>query len=758
MKFPAGLSVATTSSSRPHGAWLAGAVIAGATLAAYANSFHGPFVFDDVASIPQNASIRHLGRIAEVLSPPAHDGMTVGGRPFLNLSFALNYAVSGTDVWSYHLLNIVIHVLAGLTLWGIVRRTLALCPGLMRCGTGPGSVSATEGDLIALVVAALWTLHPLQTESVTYMVQRAESLMGLLYLQTLYALIRSIEAPASRIWPAWCIGACLLGMATKEVMVSAPLLMLLYDRTFAAGSFRAAWQLRRRLYVGLAGTWILLGLLVAGTGGNRGGSIGFGVKVGFWDHALTQFGAISRYLWLSLWPHPLVLDYGPERVTRVVAIIPYVLIVGALVWITVRGFRRRTALGFAGVWFFAILAPTSLIPGPTQMTVEHRMYLPLVVVLAALVLAAYRLGGRRILIAGGSVAVIFAGLTFARNGDYRSGLAIWEATVNRRPANPVALAAYGEALYSVDRLQESLANNEKALQVNPGYADAWNNLGVTLVKLGRLPEAVEAYTRSLRERPDRTYVRENRARALQLLGRFEEAAAEYATALKERPESADDHSGLGSMLMQLNRAPEAVDHFAAVLRYRPDDTDAHFNLGNALASSGRFAEAVPHFEKTLVMKPADVEAACNLADALMELKRPAEAVARFEVALAAQPDSPMVLSRYGNALLELGRGQDAIDRVTRAIRRQPQDGNLRLLLADITAQAGGNAQAVALYDAILGSNPERGLALQAHYHLGLVYLQLGEKTKATAEFESALRIDPAFAEARQMLARVRLGP
>ena len=101
--------------------WIAVAIIVVATLAAYANSLGGPFVYDDISSIPENPSIRSLAQLGAVLNPPATDGRTVGGRPFLNFTLALNHAVSGTDVWSYHALNLAIHLAAGLTLFGILQ-------------------------------------------------------------------------------------------------------------------------------------------------------------------------------------------------------------------------------------------------------------------------------------------------------------------------------------------------------------------------------------------------------------------------------------------------------------------------------------------------------------------------------------------------------------------------------------------------------------------------------------------------------------
>jgi hypothetical protein len=156
-------------------------LIAAAALCAYANSFSGPLVLDDIPSIADNPTIRHLGT---AFWPSTLT--TGGGRPVLNLSLALNYAISGTAVWSYHAVNLAIHILAGWVLFGIVRRALAPRPG-------------AKAAPIALSLALLWVLHPLQTESVTYIVQRAESLMGLLYLLTLYGFIRGAET-GSRRW------------------------------------------------------------------------------------------------------------------------------------------------------------------------------------------------------------------------------------------------------------------------------------------------------------------------------------------------------------------------------------------------------------------------------------------------------------------------------------------------------------------------------------------------------------------------------
>jgi hypothetical protein len=297
---PAQSSPAGTSTLKLIPVWRAdwvrlvsGAILAAGAIAVYSRTFSFPLLFDDKPAIVDNPTIRHW---STAFWAPYDTG--AAGRPIVNLSLAINYAISGESVWSYHALNLAIHILAGLLLFGIVRRTLAL-------RADPAS------SLIGFSTALLWTLHPLQTESVTFIIQRTEALMGLFYLLTLYCFIRGSEADThfQRRWFALSVATCLLGMATKEVMVSAPLLVLLYDRTFVGGSFRSAWQRRRALYFGLACTWVLLAALMVSSH-KRGGTVGFGLGVTPWDYVVTQCRAIVVYLKLSVWPYPLVVDYG----------------------------------------------------------------------------------------------------------------------------------------------------------------------------------------------------------------------------------------------------------------------------------------------------------------------------------------------------------------------------------------------------------------------------------------------------------------
>ena len=458
---------------------------------AYSKSFSGLFLFDDPGAITDNPTIRHLWPIGAVLSPLTN-GTPVSGRPLVNLTFAINYAIGGEAVWSYHALNLLIHLLAALTLFGLVRRTLLL-PQI-----SPRFRAASLG--IAGAVAVLWAVHPLQTESVTYVSQRAESLMGLFYFLTLYCFVRGVDKN-SRSWFTLSATACLAGMASKEVMVSAPLIVLLYDRTFLAGTFRGALRVRGNYYFALALAWLLLAYEMVHVG-NRGGAVGTGLKIDPWHYLITQAHAIALYLGLSLWPHPLIFDYGTTLAGGLRDVAPEAFLVIALLTATVYFLWKRSALGFIGAWFFAILAPTSsVIPLAKQTIAEHRMYLSLAAVILLTVLAVYSALGRYSRAAISVLVFACVMLTFQRNADYLNGVTIWSDSVEHYPNNPRAHINLGNAYFESGDSKQAVTELTTAIRLDPNLPEARNNLGVVEAAQGDIAQATAEFKEAIRLAP-----------------------------------------------------------------------------------------------------------------------------------------------------------------------------------------------------------------------------------------------------------------
>ncbi len=633
----------TRASARGQKTWLAAGALGIIALTVYANSFTVPFIFDDLPAIRDNPTIRDL---ASGLFPPSASGLPVSGRPLVNLSFALNFAMSGTDVGSYHATNLAIHLLAALTLFGLVRRTLHTAR--LRDRFGAASLP------LAFLAALLWLVHPLATEAVTYTVQRTESLMALFFLLTLYAAARDAEPDAARGWSPIAVGACALGMACKEVMVSAPLLVLLYDRTFLSGTFRGAARRRPVFYAALAATWLLLGYLVISTAG-RGGTAGFATEISVTAYALTQFVAIVRYLGLALWPYPLVLDYGTEVARNFTVIAPCALVVTALVVATTVAVRRAPALGFLGAACFLVLAPSSsLMPIATQTIAEHRMYLPLAALVVLGVLGGHRWLGARSYFLVGAVAAVLAFLTVQRNSDYRSAEAIWRDTVAKRPQNARAQCSLADALFVADRVDEALPLYAEAIRLKPDYAQAHLNLGSALLARGRAAEALPELESALRLEPTWVKTHHNLGNALMRLGRAPEALAHYAEAARLRPDDVTTLCDWGNALMRTGDTAGAITRYEEAIRREPEFAMAHNNLANVLAQTGHLPEAIAHYETALRLQPDYAEGHNNLAGALAQSERFTEAIQHFETALRLRPDYPSAHENLGKVYLALG--------------------------------------------------------------------------------------------------------
>lgn len=602
---------------------LAALALVATGIATYANSLGGPMVLDDVAAIADNASLRAL---SSALFPPADVG--TGGRPIANLSFALNYLWAGNNVTDYHLSNLAIHLAAGLVLFGLVRRSLAR-PVLA------ARVPETARLPVALGATAAWLLHPLQTASVTYLSQRTESLMGLFYLITLYAFTRG-AAERRAYWFIVAVAACFLGVATKEVMMTAPVMVLLHDRTFISGSFAEAWRRHRSVYLGLAASWLLLAYLLLDVQQR-----GIGYKAATpWTYALTESRALLHYLKLAFWPSPLVFDYGPGVVGSLVEVWPYALGVALLLAGTVIALWRWPLAGFVGAWFFVILSPTSsFVPVGAQPMAENRMYLPLVVLCAAVLVAVgARFGRRGALAVAVLVSIAGASATVARNRDYRSALALWTDTVAKAPDNARAHAGIGAALLEQGKPAEALAPLRRAVELDPQLAEAHNNLANALSDTGRSGEALAHFVRAVNLSPGKPSTHYNYGSALLEVGRPAEAISQQQAALRLRPQFPEAECALAHALVAAGRLAEAIPHYETALKLQPGFASAHFGLGNTLLNTGRAAEAIPHYEATLRAQPGTAMVHLNLGNAFATLGRLPEAITQYEAAVRLQPD------------------------------------------------------------------------------------------------------------------------
>ncbi|WP_438483291.1 tetratricopeptide repeat protein [Oleiharenicola lentus] len=649
---------------------LGGGALLIAAFVVYWNSFDVPFVFDDGPSIQGNPTIRQLWPLTVPLSPPAN-GEGVTGRPLVNLSLAINFAIGGFEVRGYHVMNVFLHALAGLALWGIARRTL-------RSDVMSARVRE-NAELLAWCMALIWLVHPLLTESVTCVIQRTEVLGGLFFLATIYGFIRA-TASGSQVWFALTIAACVAGMTSKEIVAGAPVLALLYDRTFISGTFRGAWQRHKKLYLALAATWLWLAWLMLHNQ-QRGRTVGFGLGVTSWEYLLTQCRALTIYLKLSFWPHPLIVDYGTPVVKSLGDVWWRGVIIVGLLGGTAFALWRRPVIGFVGAWFFVILAPSSsIVPLTTQTIAEHRMYLPLIAVVALAAVGVVHWLGRRGCVGLALIAVASGGATIARNHDYRDDLTLWEGTVAASPHNSRALAGLGTAHFARGNLAEAIRYYAESLELDPDSALKRYNLGLAYGASGQVDEAIACYRAALRIAPQYVPVHANLGALLVDRGAYEEAIPHLRGAILAVATMPDAHYFLGRALTGVGRTEEAMAAYREAIRLDAEQIAARLNLGILLAQAGRMDEARTTLVETVRLKPSLAEAHANLGIVLVELRQPLEAVASYQEALRLSPDYALTHYNLGNALIQLQRWSEAKKHFQEAVRLRPDLDAARQML------------------------------------------------------------------------------
>jgi Flp pilus assembly protein TadD len=451
--------------------------------------------------------------------------------------------------------------------------------------------------------------------------------MSLCYLFTLLFVIRAADAEKPTRWVVAAVAACTLGMLAKEAMVTAPVVVALFDRTFLSENWRQLWRDRRWLYLGLGTSWLaLLWLMLVSPHPNI---VGFDLHIGPVDYLMNQALVITRYLRLAIWPDALLLDYGPARRLDVAEVALPGLCLTALLGASLFGYRRYPRVAFLGLWFFAILAPTSsFVPIVGEVGAERRMYLPLIAIVVGVVVFAHRVlddaisrqkltqkAANRV----GSMAVIavtvaLAATTIARNQLYHDVVAIWRDTCEHAPLNPRAHNGLGFALSRAGDPNAAISAYREALALDDRYIDARYNLGHALSRIGKNTEAAEQYELVTSKYPDHYRAHNNLGNTYLQLGRADEAEIAFREVLRVQPASAFGANGLGLALLRQGRTDPAIVAFETALQSDPRYVHAALNLGATLEALDRSDEAVKAYEHVLRFAPQNDVARTRLAE------------------------------------------------------------------------------------------------------------------------------------------------
>jgi len=579
----------------------------------YADTLTTPFIFDDIVHIRDNPHIRVTSLSLKNLIRAAFQSPE-SSRPVANISFALNYYFNGFNLVGFHLVNIIIHLAGGFFLYLFSKATLKT-PGL-RCRSG-------KYGWIPFFTAFIWMVHPLQTQSVAYLVQRMNSLATLFYMLAFLCYLNARLSSSKKRW--LCAAASfisgLLALGSKEIAVTLPFFILLYEWMFFQ-DMDFEW-LKRNTIVLAAAVFFLLVMAFIYVGRNPWQVIAAGYSgrdFTMWERLMTEPRVVLHYIELFVFPLPTRLTLLPEfsvstslvePSTTLPAMIGVLFIISTAMALA----KDMRLISFCILWFMGNLVIESSVV-PLEIIFLHRTYLPsmmaslLVTYLVLQHIKSERFAKSMLF----AVLLILTFWTYDRNETWCDKVYFWRDCLQKNPTDYRVYNNLGKALEEKGELEVAIGMYEEAISKNPEHPQAYNNLGVVHLSSGKTDEASEILHEALKKKPAHPDTHYNLGLTHAARNELKDAEEHYLKAHEHFPEDSDPdvHNNLGITLARQGKLQEAVVHFREAVSINNDDSFAHNNLGITLARLGENRKAIIHFQHALRINPNDRLAWNNL--------------------------------------------------------------------------------------------------------------------------------------------------
>ena len=580
----------------------------------YSNSFGASFHFDDELSIISNLSIRNLANLKGIWNFWPTRFLTC-------LSIALNYHFQKFNVFGYHLFNLLIHLVSTILVWWFVLLTLST-PKIKQ------QKISQQANLIAFFAGLIFLTHPIQTEAVTYIIQRATSLAALFYLACLNLYIKSrlleYEKPASRISKFYYLGSLILAvmaMFTKEMAITLPLMVLLYEYSFLKTKKNIDWKKIAPFLITLL--IIPLTMLITKSANlmemRLESEPSPGISPG--NYLLTQFQVIVTYIRLIFLPINQNLDYDYPVAKSLLEspTLTSLLFLAIILFIAIRIFSKYRLVSFAIFWFFLTLLPESSIIPIKDLIFEHRLYLPMVGFSFFLVIVLYYLFAKKSL--GLLVAVLvilitcYSILTYKRNFIWKDEFSLWNDVIRKSPWKARAYSERGNAYKNKGNLEQAISDYNKALEIDPNYANAYNNRGITYLNKGNFEQALFDCNKAIQLDPKSAFSCYNRGNTYKKKGNLEQAISDYSKAIEIKPDFALAYHNRGSAYQEKGNLEQAISDYSKAIEIEPNLALTHYNRGNVYLKEGDLNKAISDYSKAIQIEPNLVGAYSNRAKA-----------------------------------------------------------------------------------------------------------------------------------------------
>ncbi len=719
-----------------------------AGLIAYCNSFQGVFLLDDEAMIVDNLSIRQLTPISKYL----FEG---GLRKLPMFSFAVNYWLGGLDPTEYHYFNVTIHLLAAVSLYGLLWITFRSSVWSQKL--------RSQAALIAFMISLLWVVHPLNSQAVNYVVQRIESMMGLAFFLflLLYASSSFVVRRSTVLIAAWLVFCA--GLACKEVMVMSLPVAMLYDRAFLTSSWREALRLRGWFWLACALPLAIAAIFIIPAVLGSEAAVGLSLQsVTPIEYMSTQPEVILHYLRLVVFPKPLVFDYGWAPETRSNVILgtsaTLAVLLAGLVWL----FSWKPQIAFWGLAVGLVLFPTSSFIPLQDLAVEHRMYVPLAFVLVLCVLALFtaapRLFGDHPTIIASVVCVGLSGvlgmLTLSRNQDYSSAVGMWEDVIAKTTAsgsaNMLAGRAYsnlGAAFADKEQWDQSIQSLERALLCRQFSSRVHGNLTRAFVATGKTELAKQHCIYALQLEPESGRLRQQAGLIEVMEANFEAAETHFRRAYKLAPTDPIIIVNLAQCCLQLSKFDEAETLFRQAISVDKKLVEPRTRLTEVLLRGSKLEAALAAATDFAEEIPSDPSAHLQLAMVWAAKGDNKKSLERMEIAANFDPPAPEANYLLGNSQRANGDLNAARRFYENELAHYPKNADALSRLAELVALE--NPQlAIAYFQRVIDLAPQ---AWQPRYNLATVYAMLGKKDAVREHLTAVLSINPSYEPAKEML-------
>ncbi|MDQ2918529.1 MAG: tetratricopeptide repeat protein [Verrucomicrobiota bacterium] len=654
--------------------WLLGGILFAAVVFAYQNAWSAGYIWDDdmyVTNNPLLTAANGLRRIWFSFDAPSQYF------PLTYTTFWIEHALWGFAPAGYHWDNILLHATNALLLWRLLRAL------------------NVRGAWFA---AALFALHPVQVESVAWVTERKNVLMGFFFLTSLLAWVRFVDEKEKRSywWLALTFVLYLLALSAKTTACTLPAALVLI-----------LWWQRKPLTIR---RWLQIApFLLAGVGGgiisvlweriHQGGRPDF-IPIPFIERILIGSRAIWFYLSKLVWPSELIFSYPRWDISRThPADYFWLIALGVLIGVIVYA-RRRFGRGPEVAFTFFVLTLSPLLGVVIVVTflysfvADHYQYLacigPLTLFAAAVSRPAWLARTSAVI-----VLAILGFLTWQQTKMYRNEETLWVRTIAQNPGSWMARNNLAGYWLGQKRFDEAIDQYREIIALRTNDSLGHMNLGAALARKGDAAAAIEEYEKARALEPDDPRLERNFGQAVLTLGRIDEAIAHFERAVELRKGRKDPNGQnpelqfeLGNAFLQKGDSAEAISHYRNALELRPDYAIAHNNLGSALLKEGAVAEAKGHFEEANKLDPGsgqNAEIFCNLGNASLQKRDFETAIANYRQALAIRANYPEAHSNLGTALLLQGKFADAIAEFETTLKLAPQStltlNNLARLLA-----------------------------------------------------------------------------